>query len=70
MLLNTFNYKTGIFDDFPALKQLEKKRFVLCIVCFPGEEESDCKKLNTGEEKICVTSMLILFMCFNLYSLI
>lgn len=67
MLHNTFFFfNTGQFDDFPALKQLEKRN-----ICFMHHVlwQKD-KKQNAGKERMSVTSMLTLFLCIHLCSLI
>lgn len=43
MLLNTFNYKRGIFDDFPALKQLEKNDLCYALCAFPEKKKATVK---------------------------
>lgn len=46
LLMNTSTFNMGQFGDFPAQKHLEKKQFMLFIVCFPREEGSDSNNRN------------------------
>lgn len=68
MLHNPFFFNTGQFDDFPALKQLEKKTKNICFMHHVLWQKD--KKQNAGKERMSVTSMLTLFLCIHLCGLI